>query len=114
MSSCLTGRVWEGSLWAVESVKNFQSVSNRSLTAARTMAGNSDVLWLTDNLLAVASDCGLLEVWEHASPGHSLQQLFTLGSHDDMVMSLCHLGESPRIASASADSRYVLIVLLSQ
>ena len=106
VSSCLTGRLWEGFLWAVESVKDFQSVSNRTLTAARTMAGNSDILWLTENLLAVASDCGLLEVWEHTSLGHGLQQLFTLGSHDDMVMSLCHLGESPRIASGSADSRY--------
>ena len=106
VSSCLTGRVWEGHLWAVESAKEFQSLSNCGLTAARTMAGNSDVLWLTDSLLAVASDCGLLEVWEHTPLGHSLQQLFTLGSHDDMVMSLCHLGESQRIASGSADSRY--------
>lgn len=106
MSSCLTGRVWEGYLWAVESVKDFHSVSDRSLTAARTMAGNTDVLWITENLLAVASDSGLLEIWEHTSLGHTLQQLFTLGSHDDMVMSLCHLGESQKIASGSADSRY--------
>ena len=109
MSSCLTGRVWEGFLWAVESVEDFQSVSNHSLTAARTMAGNSDALWVAENLLAVASDCGLLEVWEHVPLGHSLQQLFTLGSHDDMVMSLCHLGKSQRITSGSADSRYCII-----
>ena len=106
VSSCLTGRVWDGYLWAVESVKDFNSASSRSLTAGRMMAGNNDVLWLTENLLAVASDCGLLEIWEHTSLGHALQQLFTLGSHDDMVMSLCHLGESQRIASGSADSRY--------
>ena len=109
VSSCLTGRVWEGFLWAVESAQDFSSVSNRSLTASRTMAGNSDVLWLTENLLAIASDCGLLEVWEHTPLGHALQQLFTLGSHDDMVMSLCHLGKSQKIASGSADSRYMLL-----
>lgn len=112
VSSCLTGRVWEGFLWAVESVKDFHSITNPSLTAARTMAGNSDILWLTGNLVAVASDCGLLEVWEHMSPGHALQQLFTLGSHDDMVMSLCHLGKSQRIASGGADSRYMLFIFM--
>ena len=89
-------------------MKDFDSVSNRSLTGGRTMAGNSDILWLNEKLLVVASDCGLLEVWEHTSLGHALQQLFTLGSHDDMVMSLSHLGESQRIASGSADSRYYL------
>ena len=110
VSSCLTGRVWEGFLWAVESAKDFDSVSNRGLTAGRTMAGNTDILWLNEKLLVIASDCGLLEVWEHTSLGHTLQQLFTLGSHDDMVMSMSHLGESQRIASGSADSRYYYCV----
>ena len=105
VSSCLTGRVWEGFIWAVESVEDFQSIPNRGLAAARTIAGNSDILWFNENHLIVASDSGLLEIWEHTPPGHTLQQLFTLSSHDDMVMSLSQLGKSHRIASGSADSR---------
>ena len=105
ISSCLTGRVWEGFIWAVESVGDFQSIANRGMTAARTIAGNSDILWFNENHLIVASDSGLLEIWEHMPPGHTLQQLFTLSSHDDMVMSLSQLGNSHRIVSGGADSR---------
>ena len=55
--------------------------------------------------LAVASDSGEVEIWNCHPPGNTVEYTHSLGSHDDMVLSVARLSDGERIVSGGADRR---------
>ena len=55
----------------------------------------------------LACDSGELEVWSCGSPGNTLTFTASVGSHDDMVVTVKQLAEPQSLASGGADGKYV-------
>ena len=55
--------------------------------------------------LLVASDSGEVQVWNCHLPGNTAEYQCSLGSHDDMVLTLTRTADHERVISGGADSK---------
>ena len=53
----------------------------------------------------VGSDSGEVEVWKCHPPGFTVEYKYSLGSHDDMVLSVAGLCDGVRVVTGGADRR---------
>ena len=58
----------------------------------------------------LSSDSGELELWNCHPPGHTLEHKTSLGSHDDMALTVGLLAGGQKAISGGADRRYALCV----
>ena len=64
---------------------------------------------LSGDVVLLSCDSGELEVWRCTEPGCMLELHSTLGSHDDMALSVGALADGGRVISAGADRRCVCV-----
>ena len=57
--------------------------------------------------LLLTSDSGELELWNCHPPGHTLEHKTSLGSHDDMALTVGLLAGGEKAVSGGADRRCV-------
>ncbi|XP_063971179.1 methylosome protein WDR77-like [Lytechinus pictus] len=110
-ASGLTGRLWTGSLWYFEDPSSAPDV-NRSSAGVRTEAGITDLEWIDENRLAVASDTGAIEIWQLES--NAFRNLFYLYEHDSTVNSVSVNSNKTRVISGSSDRLIKIWDLASQ
>ena len=58
----------------------------------------------------LSSDSGELELWNCHPPGHTLEHKTSLGSHDDMALTVGLLAGGQKAVSGGADRKYALYV----
>lgn len=113
-SSRLTGRYWNGSLWLFknpdQAPDNIYSPDNSHCSScAATNAGCTDLQWLDEQRLALASDNGIIELWCIADSFDTVEIFAKLAGHDDIVHSITVNSDKNKIASGSLDTRFVRI-----
>jgi WD40 repeat protein len=111
IASALTGSIWNGSCWVFSSYEELKDIAYETLPILSTTlpSGGSDVCWLEDDVIAVATDTAEISMWKHGTPGHSLQKGSSLFFHDRMVLSLDRTEVNKTdLLSSGADGRCVL------
>ena len=111
-SSRLTGRYWNGSLWLFKNPNqapdNIYSPDNKHCNScAATNAGCTDVQWLDEQRLALASDNGLIELWCIADSFDDVDIIAKLTGHHDVIHSISLNHDRNKIVSGSSDARFV-------
>lgn len=108
-SSSLTGRFWDGSLWAFRNMEDYKQCPNLDMVATRTTSGISDAVWLPDgNKALLAMDSGELEVWVCKPPANYFECEAIMCSHDDMALCVTLLAGGDRAVSGGADGRVIV------
>ncbi|XP_033101853.1 methylosome protein 50-like [Anneissia japonica] len=101
-ASGLTGRYWAGSLWFYEDPNNAPTIE-RCSAGVQTEAGVTDIIWIDELRIAVASDTGAVEIWQLVDSRSSFKNLFYLFEHHETVNSVKINSNRTRLASGSAD-----------
>ncbi|XP_061879075.1 methylosome protein 50 [Entelurus aequoreus] len=103
-SSSLTGRSWQSSVWIYS---NPEQAPNEGFCKAgvQTEAGVTDVKWLSDKGVVVASDSGALELWELSEDERLLVNRFTKHEHDHIVSSVSPRAAGNSVVTGSMDCR---------
>ncbi|XP_033629607.1 methylosome protein 50-like [Asterias rubens] len=101
-SSGLTGKFWAGSLWFYEDPGNAPDISKCS-AGIQTEAGVTDIQWIDECRVAIASDSGAIEVWQLVNSRSAFRNLFYLYEHDNAVHSISINSNKTRIISGSSD-----------
>ncbi|NP_001120009.1 methylosome protein 50 [Xenopus tropicalis] len=101
-ASSLSSRTWGGSIWVF---KDPDSAPNESLCTAgvQTEAGVTDVAWVSEKGILVASDSGAVELWEILEKESLLVNKFTKYEHDDIVKSLSVFSDGTQAVSGGKD-----------
>ncbi|XP_038605685.1 methylosome protein 50 [Tachyglossus aculeatus] len=101
-ASSLSGRCWTGSLWVF---KDPCAAPNEGFCSAgvQTEAGLSDLTWVADRGILVASDSGAVELWELDENETLIVSKFCKYEHDDIVTSVSTLTPSLQAVSGSKD-----------
>ncbi|XP_036621798.1 methylosome protein 50 [Trichosurus vulpecula] len=101
-ASSLSGRSWAGSLWLF---KDPCSAPNEGFCSAgvQTEAGLSDLAWVGDRGIFVASDSGAVELWELDEGETLIVNKFCKYEHDDIVTSVSVLINGTQAVSGSKD-----------
>ncbi|XP_063811425.1 methylosome protein WDR77 [Pseudophryne corroboree] len=101
-ASSLNARTWGGSIWVY---KDPLEAPNESLCSAgvQTEAGVTDVVWVLEKGILVASDSGAVELWELLDNDSLLVHKFTKYEHDDIVTSLSVFTGGNQAVSGSND-----------
>ncbi|XP_008287647.1 methylosome protein WDR77 [Stegastes partitus] len=86
-ASSLSGRSWQGSVWIYSDP---EQAPNEGFCKAgvQTEAGVTDVKWVSEKGVVVASDSGALELWELAEDERLLVNRFTKHDHDHIVTTV--------------------------
>ncbi|XP_057702168.1 methylosome protein 50 [Corythoichthys intestinalis] len=102
--SSLTGRSWQGSLWIYS---NPEQAPNEGFCKAgvQTETGVTDVKWMSEKSVVVASDAGALELWELAEDERLLVNRFTKHEHDHIVTSVSPVAAGNGAITGSMDCR---------
>lgn len=103
-ASSLTGRSWQGSVWIYSDP---EQAPNEGLCKAgvQTEAGVTDVKWVSEKAVVVASDSGALELWELAEDERLLVNRFTKHEHDHIVTSVSPVTGASSAVTGSMDCR---------
>ncbi|XP_054639626.1 methylosome protein 50 [Dunckerocampus dactyliophorus] len=103
-SSSLTGRSWQGSVWIYT---NPEQAPNEGFCKAgvQTEAGVTDVKWVSEKGVVVASDSGALELWELSEDERLLVSRFTKHEHDHIVSTVSPLAAANSVVTGSTDCR---------
>lgn len=103
-ASSLSGRCWLGSVWVYSDPSK---APNEELCKAgvQTAAGVTDVKWVSDKGVVVASDSGALELWELAEDERLLVNRFTKHDHDDIVTTVSPAAGANSAVTGSMDCR---------
>lgn len=101
-ASGLSGRYWAGSLWFYEDPSNAPEVEKCS-AGVQTEAGITDIAWIDECRIAVASDSGAIEVWQLVNSRSAFRNLFYLYEHDDTVHAVSINSNKTRLVSGSSD-----------
>ncbi|KAM4701452.1 methylosome protein WDR77 [Discoglossus pictus] len=101
-ASSLSARTWGGSIWVFKD-PHAAPVESLCTTGVQTEAGVSDVAWVQDKGILVASDSGAVELWEILDNEYLLVNKFTKYEHDDMVTSLSVFSNGTQAISGSRD-----------
>ncbi|XP_033822593.1 methylosome protein 50 [Periophthalmus magnuspinnatus] len=103
-ASSLTGRNWQGSVWVYS---NPEQAPNEGFCKAgvQTEAGITDVKWLSDKDIVLASDSGALELWELTENESLLVNRWTKYEHDNIVTSVSPMSGASGAVTGSMDYR---------
>ncbi|AWP02862.1 putative methylosome protein 50 isoform 3 [Scophthalmus maximus] len=103
-ASSLTGRSWQGSVWIYSDP---QQAPNEGFCKAgvQTEASVTDVKWLKEKGVVVASDSGALELWELAEDEGLLVNRFTKQEHDHIVTTVSPVAGGNSAVTGSMDCR---------
>ncbi|XP_034442007.1 methylosome protein 50-like isoform X1 [Hippoglossus hippoglossus] len=103
-ASSLSGRSWQGSVWIYSDP---EKAPNEGFCKAgvQTEAGVTDVKWVTEKGVVVASDSGALELWELAEDEGLLVNRFTKHEHDDIVTTVSPITGANSVVTGSMDCR---------
>ncbi|XP_043858274.1 methylosome protein 50 [Dromiciops gliroides] len=101
-ASSLSGRSWAGSLWLF---KDPRAAPNEGFCSAgvQTEAGLTDLAWVGDRGILVASDSGAVELWELDEGETLIVSKFCKYEHDDIVTSVSVLLSGTQAVSGSKD-----------
>ncbi|KAM9006804.1 methylosome protein 50 isoform X1 [Sarcophilus harrisii] len=101
-ASSLSGRSWAGSLWLF---KDANAAPNEGFCSAgvQTEAGLTDLSWVGDRGILVASDSGAVELWELDEGERLIVNKFCKYEHDDIVTSVSVLVTGTQAISGSKD-----------
>lgn len=103
-ASGLTGRSWQGSVWIYT---DREQAPNEGFCKAgvQTEAGVTDVKWVSEKGVVVASDSGALELWELAEDERLLVNRFTKYDHDHVVTTVSPIAGASSVVTGSMDCR---------
>ncbi|KAL3058578.1 methylosome protein 50 [Trematomus bernacchii] len=103
-ASSLSGRNWQGSVWIYSDP---EQAPNEGLCKAgvQTEAGVTDVKWVSEKGILVASDSGALELWELAEDERLLVNRFTKHEHDHIVTTVSPISGGSGAVTGSMDCR---------
>ncbi|XP_068567791.1 methylosome protein WDR77 isoform X2 [Cebidichthys violaceus] len=103
-ASSLTGRSWQGSVWVYSDPKQ---APNEDLCKAgvQTETGVTDVKWVSEKGVLVASDSGALELWDLAEDERLLVNRFTKHEHDHIVTTVSPVAGANGAVTGSMDCR---------
>lgn len=103
-ASSLTGRNWQGSVWIYSDPTQ---APNEDLCKAgvQTESGVTDVKWVSEKAIVVASDSGALELWELAEDERLLVNRFTKHEHDHIVTTVSPVTGANSVVTGSMDCR---------
>ncbi|XP_075052337.1 methylosome protein WDR77 [Mixophyes fleayi] len=101
-ASSLNARTWGGSIWVY---KDPLGAPNENLCTAgvQTEAGVTDVAWVLEKGILVASDSGAVELWELLDNDSLLANKFAKYEHDDIVTTLSVFAGGIQAVSGSND-----------
>ncbi|XP_074044518.1 methylosome protein WDR77 [Macrotis lagotis] len=101
-ASSLSGRSWAGSLWLFKDPK---TAPNEGFCSAGVQieAGLSDLAWVGERGILVASDSGAVELWELDEGETLIVNKFCKYEHDDIVTSVDVLLPGTQAISGSKD-----------
>ncbi|KAI3370115.1 hypothetical protein L3Q82_024905 [Scortum barcoo] len=103
-ASSLSGRSWQGSVWIYSDPAQ---APNEGLCKAgvQTEAGVTDVKWISEKGVVVASDSGALELWELGEDERLLVNRFTKHEHDHIVTTVSPVAGASSAVTGSMDCR---------
>ncbi|XP_061640543.1 methylosome protein WDR77-like [Phyllopteryx taeniolatus] len=103
-ASSLTGRSWQGSVWIYS---NPEQAPNEGFCKAgvQTETGITDVKWVSEKGVVVASDSGALELWELTEEERLLVNRFTKHEHDHIVTTVSPVAAANSAVTGSMDCR---------
>ena len=104
IASNLASRTWNGIL-AIYSDPNFAPAVPHIDIGTETEAGNSDVIWIDDKRLLVASDSGAVDLWTVLDEGRAIENSLSYLEHDDVCSSICLNASKQQVVSGSWDGR---------
>ncbi|KAM9759824.1 methylosome protein WDR77 [Menidia menidia] len=101
-TSSLSGRNWQGSVWIYSEP---EQAPNEGFCKAgvQTESGITDVKWVADQKIVVASDSGALELWELAEDERLLVNRFTKYDHDHIVTTVSPIPGANSAVTGSMD-----------
>ncbi|XP_076003184.1 methylosome protein WDR77 [Genypterus blacodes] len=101
-ASSLSGRSWQGSIWIYSDP---EQAPNEGFCKAgvQTEAGVTDVKWLSEKGVMVASDSGALELWELAEDERLFMNRFTKHEHDHIVTTVSPVSGGSGAITGSMD-----------
>ncbi|MED6262007.1 Methylosome protein 50 [Ataeniobius toweri] len=103
-ASSLSGRNWQGSVWIYSEPEQAPS-EGFCKAGVQTEAGLTDVKWVAEKGVAVASDSGALELWELAEDERLLVNRFTKYEHDHIVTTVSPITGASSAVTGSMDCR---------
>ena len=103
-ASNLTSRKWNGIL-AIYSDPEFAPAAPHIDVGTETEAGNSDIIWLDERRLLVASDSGAVDLWTVLSDGSGIENSISYLEHNDVCSSISVNNTKQQVVSGSWDSR---------
>ncbi|XP_008408052.1 methylosome protein WDR77 [Poecilia reticulata] len=103
-ASSLSGRNWQGSVWIYSEPEQAPS-EGFCKAGVQTEAGVTDVQWVAEKGVAVASDSGALELWELAEDERLLMNRFTKYEHDHIVTTVSPITGESSAVTGSMDCR---------
>ncbi|KAM8868571.1 methylosome protein WDR77 [Synchiropus picturatus] len=103
-ASSLMGRNWQGSVWIYSNPEQAPS-EGFCKAGVQTEAGVSDVKWVSEKGVLVASDSGALELWELSEDENLLVNRFTKHEHDNIVTSVSPTAGGTGAVTGSMDCR---------
>lgn len=103
-ASSLSGRSWQGSVWIYSDPDQAPS-EGFCKAGVQTEAGVTDVKWVSEKGIIVASDSGALELWELAEDECLLVNRFTKHDHDHIVTTVSPVVGATAAVTGSMDCR---------
>ena len=103
-ASNLASRKWNGIL-AIYSDPKFAPAVPHIDISTETEAGNSDVIWLDNKRLLVATDSGAVDLWTVLDDGRSIENSISYLEHNDVCSSISLNPTKQQIVSGSWDGR---------
>ncbi|CAI5687869.1 methylosome protein 50 [Oreochromis aureus] len=103
-ASSLSGRSWQGSVWIYSDPDQAPS-EGFCKAGVQTEAGVTDVKWVSEKGIIVASDSGALELWELAEDERLLVNRFTKNDHDHIVTTVSPMVGATAAVTGSMDCR---------
>ncbi|XP_034388276.1 methylosome protein 50 [Cyclopterus lumpus] len=103
-ASSLTGRSWQGSVWIYSDPKQAPD-EDLCKAGVQTETGVTDVKWVSEKAIVVASDSGALELWELAEDERLLVNRFTKHEHDHIVTTVSPVTGGSSAVTGSMDCR---------
>ncbi|KAM6948030.1 methylosome protein WDR77 [Lycodopsis pacificus] len=103
-ASSLTGRSWQGSLWIYSDSKQAPD-EELCKAGVQTESGVTDVKWVSEKGILVASDSGALELWDLAEDERLLVNRFTKHEHDHIVTTVSPVAGANSAVTGSMDCR---------
>ncbi|XP_068598706.1 methylosome protein WDR77-like [Brachionichthys hirsutus] len=103
-ASSLSGRTWQGSV-RIYSDASKAPLEDLCKAGVQTEAGVTDVKWVSEKSIVVASDSGAVELWELAEQDGLLVNRFTKQDHDHIVTTVSPVMGEGGAVTGSMDCR---------